>query len=165
MITIPNISKWKIFNVDKANLNDYYNLHKYFNIFELVKQQQYINSNYNDIYIEKYSLTLPKGVKDDQILDYFIEIGAYSLNGLFSGCSTLEYLPDISNWEITNVKNINNMFEGCTSLIELPDISKWNTINIIYMNKLFKNCSSLQYLPDISKWNLENALEINCLFS
>jgi len=32
------------------------------------------------------------------------------------------------------------MFAGCTSLIYLPDISNWNTQNITNMKYLFYNC-------------------------
>jgi len=48
---------------------------------------------------------------------------AYNLNGIFSGCSSLKYLPDISKWEINKSPDISVMFAGCTSLISLPDIS------------------------------------------
>ena len=37
------------------------------------------------------------------------------MNGLFAGCSSLQYLPDISKWNITNTKDISYMFAGCTS--------------------------------------------------
>ena len=44
------------------------------------------------------------------------------------------------------LKNINYMFSGCSLLISLPDISKWNTYNnSIYMKSIFSRCSSLIY--------------------
>ena len=55
------------------------------------------------------------------------------------------------------------MFLGCISLISLPDISNWDTQNIKNMNGLFSNCSSLQKLPDISKWNIKNVNYIEYL--
>ena len=55
---------------------------------------------------------------------------------------------------INNVNNISHMFSGCSSLSSLPDISKWNTNNVINMHSLFYECSSLISLPDISKWNI-----------
>ena len=45
--------------------------------------------------------------------------------------------------------NIDEMFSHCSSLISLPDISKWNTDNITGMRYLFCDCSSLVSLPDI----------------
>ena len=61
---------------------------------------------------------------------------------LFSGCSSLSYLPDISKWNLTDVKNINAMFSECSSLISLPDISNWFNFNrdIDYIPKLNNQC-------------------------
>ena len=49
---------------------------------------------------------------------------------------------------------MNNLFSNCSLLKSLPDISKWNTINVSDINNLFSHCSSLLSLPDISKWNI-----------
>ena len=46
------------------------------------------------------------------------------------------------------------IFSGCSSLILLPDISKWDTNNVQDMSYIFSGCSSLRLLPDISKWNV-----------
>ena len=46
------------------------------------------------------------------------------------------------------------MFSYCSSLSSLPDISKWNTSKVNNMNDMFRYCSSLSSLPDISKWNI-----------
>ena len=48
---------------------------------------------------------------------------------LFSKCSSLLYLPDISKWNLNNVKNINGMFSECSSLKGLSDISNWSNYN------------------------------------
>ena len=34
------------------------------------------------------------------------------MNGLFAGCSSLNYLPDISKWNIEESKDIGAMFLG-----------------------------------------------------
>ena len=44
-----------------------------------------------------------------------------------------------------------DMFSGCSSLISLPDISKWNTSHAINILEMFSGCISLISLPDISK--------------
>jgi len=66
-------------------------------------------------------------------------------------------LPDISNWNISNIFLLSYLFYECSSLKELPDISKWNVNNVLGINNLFFNCSSLISLPDISKWNIFNS--------
>ena len=76
---------------------------------------------------------------------------------IFSGCySSLESLPDISEWDTQNITNMSHMFYKCNSLKSLPDISKWNTKNVTDMSDMFYNCSSLESLPDISKWDTKN---------
>ena len=74
---------------------------------------------------------------------------------MFNNCTSLLSLPDISNWNTSNVTNMAYMFNNCSSLLSLPNISSWNTSNLIYINGIFDNCSSLKSLPDISKWNIK----------
>ena len=53
--------------------------------------------------------------------------------------------------EKKNITDMSGMFSGCSSLLSLPDISKWNTNNVKDMSRMFSGCSSLLSLPDISK--------------
>ena len=46
---------------------------------------------------------------------------------LFSECSSLKELPDISKWNTNTINNIAGLFNKCSLLTKLPDISKWNT--------------------------------------
>ena len=80
---------------------------------------------------------------------------------LFYECSSLKYLPDISKWEMKNVKYIDNIFKNCSSLLSIPDISKWNINNLKRITNIFKGCISLISFPDISKWNLININDIS----
>ena len=61
---------------------------------------------------------MPKSFKKKEIINLFLNT-SYNMNGLFAGCSSLQYLPDISKWNIKNTKDISAMFAGCTSLISL----------------------------------------------
>ena len=69
---------------------------------------------------------------------------------MFSKCSSLTYLPDISNFNTSKVECCNEIFAYCSSLKKILDISKWNTNNIIKMDRLFLDCSKIETLPDIS---------------
>ena len=71
---------------------------------------------------------------------------------------------DISKWETNNVTNMSFMFSGCSSLSFLPDISKWNTYDVTDMSGMFHNCSSLLTLPDISKWNTNSITDLSDMF-
>ena len=68
---------------------------------------------------------------------------------------------------LINIKNIIDMraiFSGCDSLISLPDISEWDTSNVRYMSFMFKKCESLTFLPNISKWNTSKVIDMNSMF-
>ena len=74
--------------------------------------------------------------------------------GMFYNCSSLQYLPDISKWNIDNVTNIALMFFNCSSLLSFPDISKWNTTNIVEIDGIFAKCALLPSLHNFSRWNI-----------
>ena len=63
--------------------------------------------------------------------------------------------------EYKKVKDMSYMFSGCTSLKSLPDISNWNIDNVTNLSDMFSNCESLQSLPDISIWNTSKANDIS----
>ena len=71
------------------------------------------------------------------------------MSSIFNGCS-LKELPDISQWNTSNVIDMSYMFNNCNNIVKLPDISKWDTQNVVYMNNMFCGCSNIKELPDIS---------------
>ena len=83
---------------------------------------------------------------------------------MFSNCSLVKYLPDISKWDVSNVENMSYMFWNCISLNSLPSISCWNVSNVKYLNYIFSDCISLSVLPDIKYWDIKNIIEMNYIF-
>ena len=83
---------------------------------------------------------------------------------MFGRCSSLNSLPNISNWNTANVTDMSYMFYGCSSLISLPDISKWNTNNVTTMYSMFCNCSSLKNIK-IDNLDIANARYSYGMFS
>ena len=168
--SLPDISKWNIFN-SKANK-------RFFNYFfgdtceEIIDKNtfnllSYFDVKYNqDTFLGDFSINF-KEVEYSEEIKEFVKETTFKYNGLiasFAGCSSLEYIPDISKWNMKNAIIISKLFLGCTSLKSLPDISKWEINNILTINSLFKNCSSLEYMPDISKWDTSNVIVMNNLF-
>ena len=138
---IPDISKWNTKNV--KNMKGLF----YFGDY-------YINELYKESCIQK----LIKGANEElELTSLLAKINVTKIQ--------LESLPDISNWNISNVEDISHMFSGCLFLKSLPDISKWNTINLKNISYLFSGCSSLTSLPDISNWNVKKIESISGLFS
>ena len=84
---------------------------------------------------------------------------------LFYGCNLLENIPNISKWNISNVENLGYMFFNCSNLISLPDISNWDISNVKDLSHLFSNCASLEKLPNnLSMWNTKNVENLSYLF-
>ena len=84
---------------------------------------------------------------------------------LFYGCNLLENIPNISKWNLSNVENLGYMFFNCSNLISLPDISNWDISNVKDLSHLFSNCASLEKLPNsLSCWNTKNVENLSYLF-
>ena len=86
-----------------------------------------------------------------------------NMSYMFSECSYLSPLSDLSKWDTTNVTDMNNIFSKCYFVKSLPDISNWNTSNVKNMGFIFFECYSLLSLPNISKWNISNVIYIKML--
>ena len=72
------------------------------------------------------------------------------MNKLFYNCSSLKSIPDISQWNTSNITDMSQIFYNCSLIKSLPDISKWNTDKVKDINGIFEKCSSLQiYLNGI----------------
>ena len=68
---------------------------------------------------------------------------------MFSRCYSLEYLPDISKWNTSNVEFIDYIFEGCKALKSLPDISKWDIPDKeISRSGMFIDCHESLNIPE-----------------
>ena len=72
------------------------------------------------------------------------------MNNMFSNCTTLQSLPDISKWNTKNIKNMNWMFSHCYGLKSLPDLYKWDLKNLKSNDGMFYNCN-LENLPILLK--------------
>ena len=115
--SLPDISKWNIFNpnLNISSLNSFIN-------FEDIDENRFKSAYklsekkllYEDIYLGKVSFEMPKmeSFTKEEFKKYILP-HAFNLKGLFEGCSSLKYLPDISKWNIKNSKDISSMFLGC----------------------------------------------------
>ena len=61
---------------------------------------------------------------------------------MFKECNTIKIINKLNTYFISNMSGI---FSGCSSLSYLPDISKWNTKNVNDMSAIFSGCSSLSF--------------------
>ena len=70
---------------------------------------------------------------------------------------------DISQWDVSNVRDMWGMFYGCKSLTTL-DLSSFNTSRVDNMCDMFENCSGLTTL-DLSNFDTSNVELMNSMFS
>ena len=112
-----------------------------------------------------------------------------SMNSMFSGCTALESISNISNWNVASVENMgatfadckslkslnlanwnvganedfNSTFSGCESLTTIGSTTNWNTSNVDDMRAMFEECESLQSV-DVTNWKVDNVTDMYCMF-
>ena len=72
-----------------------------------------------------------------------------------------DFNGNISNWDVSNVKDMSYMFDECESFNQ--DISKWDVSKVIYMMYMFSGCESFN--QDISSWDISNKTETSYMFA
>ena len=83
------------------------------------------------------------------------------MNELFSKCKNLDYLPDISKWDTSNVEKMRGLCNECRRIRHLPNLSFWNMKKVKEMDFMFNECGNLYSLPDINKWEINEKANIN----
>ena len=67
---------------------------------------------------------------------------------------------DISDWDVSNVKDMCSMFWGCESFNQ--DISNWDVSNVKNMRNMFWDCHSFN--QDISNWDVSKVTDNDNMF-
>ena len=69
---------------------------------------------------------------------------------------------DISNWDVSNVKNMQEMFYNSKFTGENGDISKWDVSNVKNMGHMFRYS---EFNVDISNWDVSNVKDMSFMFT
>ena len=127
--------------------------------------------DFNDIDVSKidsfYNRTI--GIFEGTKFEY-IDISNWDVSNIkdmpymFYECEQLISVGDLSNWDISNVKYINNMFDDCENLESVGDLSRWNVQRVKNMRSMFRYCSNLKSVGDLSKWNISNVEDMSSMF-
>jgi len=75
-------------------------------------------------------------------------------------CSAESFNGDISDWDVSNVTKMSCMFYGAASFNQ--DISRWDVSNVKDMFGMFYNAESFN--SDISKWDVSNVENMRWMF-
>lgn len=67
---------------------------------------------------------------------------------------------DISEWDVSNVKNMQAMFYGCTQFNS--PLNKWNVSNVTNMSSMFGGC--LLFNQPLDRWDVSNVTEMVDMF-
>ena len=86
-----------------------------------------------------------------------------SFSGMFSKCTALTSVGDLSQWTGSNATNVTYMFNGCDALESL-DLTNFNPRQATNLSAMFSYCGSLKDLSSINSWHIEAAEDINYMF-
>ena len=81
---------------------------------------------------------------------------------LFAGCENIKEI-DLSEFDSSGVTAMNNMFSGCSALTSIKNLSNLNTGNVEIMEYMFAKCFLLTSL-DLSNFNTKKVTSIAGMF-
>jgi surface protein len=150
-------------------------------LINYISEKLVINKNYNPytyvpksfdelrkIILNRYNKLGP-GSKKNPI--YFNDIDVSKIDsffnednntGIFEG-TRFKYI-DISNWNVSSVKNMNSMFALCERLTSVGDLSGWNVSKVEKMNSVFYGCENLKSVGDLSNWDVSSVKDMYSMF-
>ena len=190
--TTPKLPEWPISNfVSKWYLFTHGELEMYLIDFLLYedtiqlqsridknhKQLMIDNKTYKDI-VNKYGKIENWNVsKVEDMSDAFAFAGGNGTDwiprvGGIGGAWGYYMLPkmDLSNWDVSNVKNMSHMFDLNKTGLKFPkkyniidlNISSWDVSNVEDMSYMFNSCT---FKSDISSWVVSNVTNMSHMFS
>ena len=86
-----------------------------------------------------------------------------SFSGMFSKCTALTSVGDLSKWTGSNATSVSNMFNGDKALTFL-DLSNFNPNKVQYFSSMFEGCTALTSVGDLSQWTGSNATSVSNMF-
>lgn len=129
--------------------------------------QIFINNNYKHLKlrINGKEVSLKKKIKRPVKSIEFVNFECVNnMNYMFANCK-LEKIPNIRNWNTSNVTSMNGVFQDCCNLKKIPDFIKfWNTNSVTTMRNMFARCTKIKTVPDISNWNLFRCNDVSGMF-
>lgn len=86
---------------------------------------------------------------------------AVGLDYSFSGCESLYTIPNIENWDVSNITKMIATFWSATNFNQ--DLSTWNTSACTDMGGMFNYATSFN--QDISGWDVSNVISMVSMFT
>ncbi len=88
---------------------------------------------------------------------------ATSLAGVFHGCTSLESVEGLGEWNVSKATSLNGFFAECNAL-KAVDLSEWNCAAVTTIVEIFERCYSLEsvVLPEMPKLQDANSAFHDC---
>ena len=104
-----------------------------------------------------------------QLINYAFKHNIYDLNFIDTSEITdmswlFEYIScnfDISNWDVSNVKDMTGMFYCCYDFN--CDLSNWDVSNVTNMASMFYYCKNFDC--NLSSWDVSNVIYMEYMFT
>ena len=80
---------------------------------------------------------------------------------MFSGCNSITDIPNIADWDISEVTDMSTMFGNSGNMN--PNIGGWNVSSVINMSYMFQYNTAFN--RDISGWTVSNVTSMNGMFN
>lgn len=112
----------------------------------------------SNVGINKFVDGLPK---KDVILNNWDLTNINTIEGLFSGCTTITSLS-LNDFNFGNITTLKNLFNKCSSLTTI-ELNLPSTSNVTSLFGIFSECSALQYI-DLTNFNTSNVTEFTNMF-
>ena len=129
--------------------------------------------DFNDVDVSNidsfYDNNINIGIFEDLKFEY-IDISDWDVSnvknmvGMFYKCKQLKSIGDISDWDVSNVEDMSVMFYRCEKLTSVGDLSNWDISNVRDISSMFCNCEQLTSVGDLSKWNVSNVMDVGSIF-
>ena len=74
------------------------------------------------------------------------------MSSMFSGCSSITDIPNINQWDVSNVETMTSMFRGVSKFN--ANISNWKVGEVKFMNQMFYE--AIAFNQDISGWAISS---------
>lgn len=74
-----------------------------------------------------------------------------------------EYI-DVSNWNVSKVKDMYKMFNECYNLKYVGDLYNWDVSSVEDMSLMFNDCYNLKTVGNLSKWNVSECKNMYNMF-
>ena len=68
-----------------------------------------------------------------------------SMQDTFRNCYGDGFNPDVSKWDVSEVRCMSAMFNNCSGAGFNPDVSNWNVSKVTSMKGMFQNCSHANF--------------------